>query len=445
MTTRRHIILLVLPVFILLALIGGALMAWLQLSAAQRDFHTEVRTLAVAVRTGVDNDSLETFVSPPISEKPRLSILFGRILHWNQVRRIYIVSDLHDIVFDSAPEQPVTSPGLTVPNEDVDGIAWHPLISAIDGRPIQPVSISASPPGWRINLEVDATPYLVQREGVWRAVAWFVAASLLVGLVASLILAHFVGEQFRRLAAHATQIGEDNFDPADSQTRIQEIADVNDVLAVMHSVLRETLERNKRALEISAPPPTDHLATHVFRHDERALETWTEPSFRGATVQVGNPLTVAGHNLIGPDQGFAFVGVMPDDDLLETALRARAAQEALTLALCRKSSDTALAEIVRLFDLPKLTVMNWKGGSWRQSCHGTSATESPPITEGTWVPGQPVMLTCLGPIDLEHLRVYLNACSKLDFDRLVSDLPLVLRGSPPGLVLIMQTDASNHG
>lgn len=444
MTTRRHIILLVLPVFILLALIGGALMAWLQLSAAHRDFHTEVRTLAVAVRVGVDTDSLEALVSPPKSEKPHLSIVFSRILRWSQVRRIYVVSDLHDVVFDSALEQPVTWPGLTVPNEDAEGIAWHPLTSAIDGRPIQPVSISASPPGWRINLEVDATAYLAQREGVWRAVAWFAVACLVVGLAASLILAHFVGKQFRRLAAHATQIGEDNFDPGDSQTRIQEIADVNDVLAVMHSVLRETLERSKRALESSAPPPTDHLATHVFRNDERALETWTQHTFRGATVRVGNPLTVAGHTLTGPDQGFAFVGVIPDDILLETALRARAAQEALTQALRRNSPDTAVAEIVRLFDLPKLAIISWRDGSWRQSRQGTSLAESPP-TEGAWAPGQPVMLTCLGPVDLENLRVYQKACARLDFERLVSDLPIVLRGRPPGLLMIMQSDATNHG
>jgi len=440
MTTRRHIVLLVLPVFTLLALMGGALMAWMQLTAVQRDFHTEVRTLAVAVRVGADADSLAALEPATEIAEPYLAIVFRRILHWEQVHRIQVVSDLHGVVFDSAPEPPASLPEPTTPTPDFEGIAWLPLTSAIDGRPIQPVSASATAPGWRINLEVDATAYATQHAAVWRAVAWFAAACLVVGLVPSLLLAHFVAAQFRRLAAHAAQISEDNFDPTDSHTRIQEIADVNDTLAAMHSVLHETLERSQRALEISAPPPTDRLATQVFRHDELPFETWTEGNVRGATIRVGHPLAVAGQAQTGPDQGFAFVGVMPDDTLLASARRARAAQEALTQAFRRHYPDTAVAAIARLFALPELAVMRWREGHWQQSRHGTHQAESPPA--GAWGPGPPVIVTCLGPADLAHLHVYQNACAGLDFERLVSDLPVVLRGSPPGLVLIVQTVSS---
>jgi hypothetical protein len=444
MTTRRHIVLLVLPVFVLLALMGGALMAWMQLSATLRDFHTEVRTLAVAVRVVVDAESREELVTPPATTQPRLLAVFRRILHWDQVHRIQVISDEHGMVFDSASGTSTASPPTTAPAPDAEGIAWHPLTTAIDGRPIQAVSIEASAPDWRIHLEIDATTHLAQREAVWRAVAWFAVACLIVGLVASLTLAHFVAAQFRRLAAHTKKVGEANFDPASTRTRIQEIADVNNSLAVMHSVFHETLERSQRALENPVPPPTDYLATQVFRHDEHPFETWTLDNVRGAIVRVGNPLAVAGQATTGPAEGFAFGGVIPDDKSLETALRARAAQASLTQALRHHSPDTTIAEIVRLFDLPELAVLRWQDGTWRQSYHGTAPTASVGA-EGAWLPGEPVILTNLGPADRKHLRVYQSAAAGLDFQRLVADLPVVLRGDPPGLATIVQTAPPNDG
>lgn len=444
MTTRRHIILLVLPIFILLSLMGGALMAWVQLSAAQRDFKAEVRTLAVAVRVGIETDSVQSLVNPSAARKPRLSIVFERILHWGQVRGIQVVSDNHGIVFDSAFEQP--SPWFELPatEPDSEGIAWHPLDATMSGEPVQHVTVTLPVPGWRFNLAVDATDYFAHRETVWRTVVWFVAACWVVGLAASLILAHFVAAQFRRLTAHAEQIGEDHFDLRKSHSRIQEIADVNDILAVMHSVFRETVERSRRTLENSAPPPTDHLANQVFRDDQDALEIWSENTVRGAIIRVGKPLTVTGHMLVGPDQGFAFIGVMPDDTLLETALRARAAREALIQILRNDSPDSAVTKVVQLFDLPELEVIRWRDGRWQKSRHGTRVAPSP-ATAGAWVPGQPIMLTCLGPTDIENLNLFQNACSDLGFERLISDLPVVLRGSPPGLVMILQSDDLNHG
>ena len=49
MTTRRQIFILVMLLFLGLAVIGGSLMAWLQLRTAKRDFISEVEAAAIAV------------------------------------------------------------------------------------------------------------------------------------------------------------------------------------------------------------------------------------------------------------------------------------------------------------------------------------------------------------------------------------------------------------
>ena len=85
MTTRRQIFILVMLLFLGLAVIGGSLMAWLQLRTAKRDFISEVEAAAIAVTEFVTPADLAPLISGAQLAKGRLGTIFPRILKWEQV------------------------------------------------------------------------------------------------------------------------------------------------------------------------------------------------------------------------------------------------------------------------------------------------------------------------------------------------------------------------
>lgn len=440
MTTRRQIVLLVLPLFVGLAVIGGSLMAWLQIRTAERDFRIEVETAAIAITEFVSSTDLEPLIGGAQLDEGRLSKIFDRILKWKQVERIFIVDASGRILADTMQSAPVEPALLPAPPNREQSVQFGAPPDEQASRRFQSAVIAAQHPELRIGVEVSADTYLARRKLIRRHVALVSAITLGAGFVVSLALALFVSWQFRRLRRLAGLVGEPEFERADQGASIQEVADVGSILGVMHSVLMETVDKTRRSLIDREYVRSDHTLGRIFRERHRPPATWTCAGVTGAFIAVGPPRTLQGTVALDAGTGAAFVGLLVDDDGLDAALQARAASDYLASALRGPSLAAAASATRALFQLRELVVLRWSAGRLEEWHH---RIDDAPFTAQSVLPdANPAVVSCLAADDRARLAVYLRTYPSAPLERLSTDLPALLAGHSVGIVLALRRASS---
>lgn len=436
MTTRRQIILLVLPLFVGLAVIGGSLMAWLQLRTAERDFRIEVETAAIAITEFISPADLELLIGGAQLDQGRLSTIFDRILKWKQVERIFIVDASGKILADTMRNAPVEADLVSAQPNREQSVQLGSLPDEGSSRRFQAAVIAAQHPALRIGVEVSAETYLARRQLIRRHVALVSVVTLGAGFVVSFTLALFVSWQFGRLRQLAGLVGEPGFERADQGASIQEVADVGSILGVMHSVLMETVDKTRRSLIDREYVRSDHALGRIFREQHRPPSTWTCAGVTGLFIAVGPPRTLQGTVAFEAGSGAAFVGLLPADDGLDAALQACAASDYLASALRGPSVAAAASATRELFQLRELVVLRWSGDRLEEWHH---RTDDPPFTAQSTLPNlNPAVVSCLAIDDRARLAVYLRTYPSAPLERLSVDLPALLAGSTSGIVLALR-------
>jgi hypothetical protein len=440
MTTRRQIVLLVLPLFVGLAVIGGSLMAWLQLRTAERDFRIEVETAAIAITEFVSTTDLEPLVSGTPLAQGRLAPIFDRILRWKQVERIFVIDPSGRILADTLRNAPVEAGLLPAPPNREQSVQFGAPPEEQASRRFQAAVIAAQHPALRIGVEISAETYFARRQLIRRHVALVSAVTLGAGLVVSLGLALFVSWQFSRLRHLAGLVGEPEFERADQGASIQEVADVGSILGVMHSVLMETVDKTRRSLIDREYVRSDHALGRIFRERHRPPATWSGADVAAIFVAVGTPRIVQGTVAINAQAGAAFIGLLPADDGLAAALQARAASDYLASALRGPDLAAAARATRELFQLRELVVLRWSAGRLEEWHHRTD--DVPFTAESTLPEVNPTVVSCLAPDDRARLAVYLRTYPSAPLERLSADLPALLAGHSSGIVLALRRASS---
>ncbi|HEY0966694.1 MAG TPA: hypothetical protein VGD88_04845 [Opitutaceae bacterium] len=440
MTTRRQIVLLVMPLFVGLAVLGGSLMAWLQLRTTERDFRTEVETAAIAISEFLPAEAPAPVTVEQAPAATPTDIYFERIRRWRQVERLFLIDASGQILADTLRGAPIDETLLAaVPPPD------HPVvIGAVTPetslRRIRPALVATRYPGVRLGIEVTAETFLQRRAAIRREVLIMSGVTLAVGFVVSLVLAAFVSWQFNRLSRLAGLVGDQAFERTGQEAAIQEVADVGSILGVMHSVLVETVDKTRRSLIDREYVRSDHALARVFRARTQTPATWSCGGATGIFVAVGAPLSLHGTLSLGPDEGAAFVGLLPFDAGLEDAVRSRAAAEYLTNALHSRPLASAAAATCDLFPLSELVVVRWSGDRLEEWHH--RGAEPPFTTISTLSAVHPVVLSCIADDDRARLAVYLRTYPHASLERLAADLPAVLAGSRAGNVLALRRSST---
>ena len=441
MTTLRQIILLVMPLFVGLAVIGGSLMAWLQLRTAERDFRIEVETAAIAITEFVNSSDLEPLIGGAPLAPARLPPIFDRILKWKQVERIFVVDASGRILADTMRSAPVAPELLQVSPSRTQDVQFGAPPSDQASRRFQAAVIAAQHPSLRIGVEVSAETYFARRQLIHRHVALVSAVTLATGLVVAVALALFVSWQFRQLRRLAGLVGEAGFERAEQGASIQEVADVGSILGVMHSVLMETIDKTRRSLVDREYVRSDHALGRILREKHRPSPAWTCAGVAGRFMAIGPSRALQGTVTLGPDAGAAFIGLLPADDGLDTALQARAAADYLASALRGPSLADAATATRELFPLRELVVLRWSAGRLEEWHH---RAEGPPFATTSTLPEvNPAVVSCLAPDDRTRLAVYLRTYPDAPLERLADDLPALLAGHTPGIVLALRRSPTN--
>lgn len=437
MTTRRQILFLVMPLFLGLVVIGGSLMAWLQLRTAERDFISEVETVAIAVTEFVTPADLAPLTSGAQLTEGRLGRIFPRILKWEQVERIFIIDASGAVLADTMNNAPIAA-DLLQARPDRERAVYRGAPPTEGGsRRTQAAVIAAQDPTLRIGVEVSAGSYFARRQIIRRDVMLFSVVTFFTGLVVSFALALFVSREFTRLRQLAGLVGEPGFERANQGGSIQEVADVGGILGVMHGVLTETVDQTRRSLVEHEHICSNQDLGRLFRSEHSPAPTWTCAGATGFFAAVGPPGTMQGTVALDAGAGAAFIGLLPCDDGLDAALQARAASEYLASALRGLSLAPAASATRELFQLRELVVLRWSAGRLEEWNH---CADGPPRTTQISLPEVgPAVVSCLSPADRASLAVYLRAYPQAPLERLSADLPAILAGTTSGIVLALRS------
>ncbi len=433
MTTRRQILLYVMPLFVGLAALGSALTVWLQLAAEQKSFDTEATTAAVAMREFLPVIPTATPGTLGLAEQEACAEVFERLRRAGQLERILVFDTEGRTLVDTGhsghaprvdPASPLSPEGLHLgmvgPNED--------------GQWVRPILVDAGR-GLRVGLELNAKLYRERRAAILRHAGWLAGWTLLGGLAVCGALAWLISHEFKRLGHVAGTLGESQFPDNVADTRIKEVADVGDILKVMHSVLQETLAKTRRSILDRDFGRNDRALATVFTPERSQPDDWTLAGIRGVLVRVGSPV-VLHHTLTLPSGGnLAYLGLLPDAGPLQNPLRIQAAQEYL-IAACRQSDwKAALQDTLATFGLRHLRVLHFDTETWtawQQEGSKLQALDLPAAT-GAFLP-----LAELAPEDASALQVFLAAHPDSALDDVVRDLPGILPATAPGFIWMIQ-------
>jgi hypothetical protein len=270
---------------------------------------------------------------------------------------------------------------------------------------------------------------------VWHKVVWQTAGSGLAGLLMCLALGTFVRRELRRLRVP----GELDLEAAPAQasgssgSRIMEVGDLGNAFDTMHSVLREAVDRARRAEETV---PTEASLMRAFAEEflgEEKLEGI------GCRVEARRAGLAAGHFQCLDQDGGRCLVVLAEVQAppgLSAQVAADAAGHFLRSVLPRGLSH-ALADTAALYPLRRGMVLEFTGASDSVSCRhyqpGSGWTPQPALYAGRHL----LLHTLAEPEAVRDLLLYARAFAAAEPSGLAGDLVRLLAGRHQGLVAVV--------
>jgi len=437
MSARWQVIWGIWPVFILLPLIAGLFEYRIQIRESRWGQQEQVamlaRSLAEMARTDQETwarfQSAASGTSIPARVRVALSRLPGaRAFAWRQAPL--------DPAFGAAPttEPPPSLGDLRRLVGDSDRVwvaqsatrGWQAWVAVRDGRGAVVGYLLAETPD-------DTHQVAVQ---VWRSVTWQIAGSGLGGLLLCLVLGTFVRRELRRLQVP----GELNLEAVPSArasgssgSRIMEVGDLGNAFDTMHSLLREAMDRARRAQETAS---TEASLMQAYAEEFLGEKTLDGSACRVEVRRVG---VAAGHfQCLDWDGGRVRVVVAEVESPpgLTAQVAADAAAQFLRCQLPRGISQ-ALADTAALFPLRRGMAVEIAGDGDAEFCWlcgpDSQWTRRPALRAGRHL----ILHTLAEPEAVRDLMLYARAFAEAEPSVLAADLVNLLAGRHEGLVAVV--------
>jgi hypothetical protein len=270
---------------------------------------------------------------------------------------------------------------------------------------------------------------------VRRRVVWQTAGSGLAGLLMCLALGTFVRRELRRLRVP----GELDLEAAPIQasgssgSRIMEVGDLGNAFDTMHSVLREAVDRARRAEETV---PTEASLMRAFAEEFLGEEDLEGSGCRVESRRAG---LAAGHfQCLDGDGGHCRVVLAEVEAApgLSAQVAADAAGHFLRSVLPRGLSQ-ALADTAVLYPLRRGMALEFTGADGAVSCRhyqpGSGWTPQPALYAGRHL----ILHTLAEPEAVRDLLLYARAFAAAEPSGLAADLVRLLAGRHQGLVAVV--------
>ncbi|MBL8554964.1 MAG: hypothetical protein JNL41_11850 [Phenylobacterium sp.] len=353
MTVRRTFLLLVVPLFLALAAVNGALLYVWEKTEARRGL--EGQAIAAAVTTAAfaaGSDDLAVTLADP----RRAAALAEAAASIEGLEGLYVVD----------PEGTETAIAGRAPHVSKRRIGMPtaatvlPVRTALDGRRIA-TAVAPAERGRYVIAEIDAEPLYARLAKLRRIIAGVVAGAGAVGLALALSVA---GRIDRELAVNSALIASDDAAAEAAALSIRETRDLANAVRLMRTSVSGRLSRSARELALNDRRRTEAVAVAAYRAEALPPVVATAAGVRVAVRALG----------AAPAGAFAALCVVEDRAALALGEAAGdGAAEALAMALAARGfferalldgDPAARAEQGRAaFGLDRVAWTAWTAGS----------------------------------------------------------------------------------
>lgn len=438
MTARRQIFLLVVLLFVGCGALGAAIAWRLQTGALERGFQDKTRTMGAALGEFIEPGDVAALAAGRRLGATRLAAVMRRMDRWSILKRLALLdAGSGRLLADTAPG----AGALPAPAEwrglGPDEVRLLPLRPSPSGDEIQPFVALAAGGAAVVEGELSAGGYLRARRSILDGAIGDAAVATLIGLAVAGGIAAFVGRQIRRVRLAVETVGSPAFAPDRSESLVQEVADLDNTVGVMHGVLADTVAKTRSLLVESERYRSERGLARALQDELGEAPVLEGGGAEAAWFSVGTaaPASFAGLVARGPSQGAAFVGIAGSAEQVDPVLRARAASAYLRDALAREPLEAAAASACALFGLSRLAAAAWDRDGLRR---WTSEGAAPPAP---W-PGATVALDCLGPVNRERMAAYLANFPTRPAAAANGELPALMDPAETGAALVLSPKAT---
>lgn len=356
MTVRRVFLLLVVPLFLLLAGVNGALLFVWERAEAERSLENQAIAAAVSVAAFADSvDDLALSLADP-QRAAALGAAAARVegLHAlyvlradGSVRRLAGEAAAVDAVRPRAPRSPVALP------VEVDRTGRR-LVTAL-----------APAAGGRVVVaQIDAEPLVVRLAELRRTIAWLVVGSGVIGFVLAWLVARRIARELARTHAMTADPGLEAAAGEAGGFRIRETRDLALAVRLMRASVAGRMARGRH--ELARRDQARDEAAAVAAHRETALPplATTAAGVEVAARMLGTALPGSFHALCVKDGCAALVLGECEGPTPSAALaRALAARRYCEARLLEGAPEERLDEATRAFAIGRLAWAAWSQGA----------------------------------------------------------------------------------
>jgi hypothetical protein len=404
MRIRTRTLLGIVPVFAGLAIVLGILILAMQRLELEWALEEQGTALGVSAATMLDATLLEPSRRPALQEK------LARLVTQNDAVRIFILSPDGADVWVAAGQPGTATTRLWAGAAAARAKALQGSTSRREGQVLStlaPITGTHQALGGWLGVDLDATAIDRSMDGQLRNVGQTGVAILLVGVLAALLLNRLIQRRIAVLESATADVAAGQEVALGDGETIREFGDFGLALSITSSVLRDALNKSRRAL----------IENERFRSDQDLAGTY------GARLWPDLVQDVAGLRLAGSlhgqrsgtafmgaaelaGQGFALVGaVRPSRPLLRTYMLASAARTLALDELRTTDPASAYAHVAELYEVVSWQVARWRPGGdtidvWRLA-GGELIHEQRP-----WPAGGPLFLHDLGEAAGTRLEVF---------------------------------------
>lgn len=442
MTTRRQVLLAIVPVFAALALVGNGITYFFLSRASLEGLRNEAGAFAVTLAAFKhpgdwqrlqEGRSQETSYPTALKQLDRWDILRG-VAIWDARDRQAVYRYPEKATMAEPPVNASTSFTAQKP------FLTSPLSTLADGKAVisgyAPLYDNAGNIAAIVGAEIDASGYPREIALIRQRLVRTTLLIVLLGTIVALLLASLISRELGRITRAAAGIEQGHYVPPPPGL-VAEVTDLSQTFGVLEGVTEEIRSKSHRAF----------AENEQFRTEEDLLATYREAflaplSLRGGdyavTVAVtANAIDVFREATADAAGGRVSFGRIEGSVTLEAATIASATGRELEDRLARgEIPAAALTATAALFPLRTATVLTWRTGSRSieraDLAHGNVTTTTLPAP-GI---GELVVVHNLSPAATEALEIYLARFSQMPVADRVADV-LKLSASGNGAVAVL--------
>lgn len=444
MKIRTQNLLAIVPLFLGLAVLIGALFYVVQYRELLWGLDEEATSIAVATARHLESESwLEDETDVDWEDLMAESM---KVLEWERARRIAILSPDLRVLFDSAEDE-----------GDARPIGLSPTLhSRLSDRGFVGSSIRQDERGRYmmgfgsirdeediiaiVMVETDAEALTAHENRMRRDILFIVIGTVLIGFVLALTISRIISRRIVSLTRAASAVAAGRYDQPHEVGGVQEINDLSSTFNTMSSILSEVVSKTRRAV----------VEAEQFRTDDDLARAFTEtfmPSeqrrVHGVDLSAMHVTSRSGGHFFGVwekgDAVMAVVGEVSAGAGLSAPLTASACASMLQEHWKQKDLKAACAEWSRLFDLRAASVLSWPAGA-AQLTHGVWDTKKQSFVYQTtpW-PAAPVVVHTVSERVAHRIKLYVETFGHLAPAELTQEIALTLDKEQQGAVILAKS------